>query len=565
MRINIVSVEDSLISLGVRKVSAFVRQLNPDTKVFYVPLTNFFSLWNVLRPSYSNELDPKRDVEPMAAEIADADIVAFSSMTHVAEQTKLLIAEVRRVNPKAYIIWGGIHPIIVPEDAILHADAVCTGEGEFAFEEFFAAFGNDRDYTATRNFWFNRNGKIIQNDLLPLMTNAQMEQLPLPTYATNERIYSPKKRGYEEMTESHYLKFTGLTYHTIWTIGCPFKCTFCANTKFIENDKTYTRLRFPSAKWLVDEINTARKIHPHLSNVILLDDSMVALPLKVLTEFSDLYKKEVGLPLFVAGIIPNYVKRDKVEVLLEAGMTTVRMGIQSGSQRVLDFYKRPAPPARVLAATDVFADYTKYLIPPSYDFILDNPIETREDLIETLELIYKMRRPFTLNLFSLRMQPNTTMAKQFEELKIRPEDLACESYKSLRPTFFNCVIVLLTLVKPPRWIFDRLLLGIRGVSDEQKLYPARFFVLHTLYVFKRGFSHLRFMDFTRIPGRFAWVFWKLGIVGFWHRHLIAHFKRKGPLATEPKSAAREGIVPSTASTPARTLTVLPSGGGGCGS
>lgn len=562
MRINIVSIEDSLISLGVRKVSAYMRQLNPDTKVFYVPLTNFFSLWNVLRPSYSNELDQERDVEPMATEIADADIVAFSSMTHVAEQTKLLIAEVRRINPNAYIMWGGIHPIIVPEDAILHADAVCTGEGEFAFEQFFDAFRNERDHTATRNFWFSQGGKIIKNDLLPLMTNQEMNQLPLPTYADDERIYEPKKRAYQAMTEAHYLKFTGLTYHTIWTIGCPFKCTFCANTKFIENDKTYTRLRFPSAKWIVDEINAARRIHPHLSNVILLDDSMVALPLKVLTEFAELYKREVGLPLFVAGIIPNYVKRDKVEVLLEAGMTTIRMGIQSGSKRVLDFYKRPAPPERVLAATEVFADYSKYMIPPSYDFILDNPIETREDLVDTLELIYKMRRPFTLNLFSLRMQPNTTMARQFEELKIRPEDLASESYKSLRPTFFNCLIVLLTLIKPPRRVFDLLLRGVRGVSDEQRLYPAIFFVLHSLYVFKRGFSHLRFMDFTRLPGRFAWVFWKLGIVGFWHRHMIRHFKRKRPLATDPMTAQRDTQVPTMTSS--RTLPVLPSSGG-CGS
>ncbi len=561
MRINIVSVEDSLISLGVRKVSAYVRRLNPDTKVFYIPLTHFFSLWNVLRPRYSSELDPKRDVEPMAAEIADADIIAFSSMTHVAEQTKAIIAEVRRINPKAYIIWGGIHPIIVPEDAILHADAVCTGEGEFAFEEFFDAFRNERDYTATRNFWFNRGGEITKNELLPLMTSQQMDQLPLPTYANDERIYEPKRRAYEDVTIAHYLKFTGLTYHTIWTIGCPFKCTFCANTKFIENDKAYTRLRFPSAKWLVEEINAARRVHPHLSNVILLDDSMVALPLKVLAEFAELYKAEVGLPLFVAGIIPNYVKRDKVEVLLEAGMTTIRMGIQSGSRRVLDFYKRPAPPERVLAATDIFADYTKYMIPPSYDFILDNPIETRDDLVDTLELIHKMRRPFTLNLFSLRMQPNTTMAKQFEELKIRPEDLASESYKSLRPTYANCLIVLLTLVRPPRWLFNRLLRGVRGVNDEQRLYPAMFFVLHTLYVFKRGFSHLRFMDFTRLPGRIAWLFWRLGIVGFWHRHLIRHFKRTAPLSPEPKTAVRE---PTTV-TPPQSLGLPVISTSSCGS
>ena len=47
---------------------------------------------------------------------------------------------------------GGIHPIIVPEDAIQHADAICTGEGEFAFAEFFDAFKNGRDYLRFMDF-----------------------------------------------------------------------------------------------------------------------------------------------------------------------------------------------------------------------------------------------------------------------------------------------------------------------------------------------------------------------------------------------------------------------------
>jgi radical SAM superfamily enzyme YgiQ (UPF0313 family) len=51
-----------------------------------------------------------------------------------------IIATIRELNSKAYIVWGGIHPIIHPEDAIKHADAICTGEGEFAFKNFLLFF-----------------------------------------------------------------------------------------------------------------------------------------------------------------------------------------------------------------------------------------------------------------------------------------------------------------------------------------------------------------------------------------------------------------------------------------
>jgi|CXWL01.1.fsa_nt_gi radical SAM superfamily enzyme YgiQ (UPF0313 family) len=543
MKINIVSIEDSLLSVGARKVSAYVRSLNPDTNVYYVPLSNFFSLWSLVRPRYTDALDAKRDAYSIAEPIADADIIGFSSMTHLADQTKAVIRALRQINPRAYIVWGGIHPIIDPEDAIQQADAVCTGEGEFAFAELLAAFRDGHDYTGTRNFWFNRNGEIIRNPLRPLMTSDEMEQLPLPTYAEEEFIYKPKDGRYAAMTRDDYLRFTGLTYNTIWTIGCPFRCTFCANTKFIKNDPSYTRLRFPSARWIVNEINAARRKHPHISNVTFLDDSLMALPTRVLEEFAQVYKTEVGLPFFVPGVIPNYVKREKVEILLEAGMYEVRMGIQSGSRRILEFYKRPAPPEKVLAAIEILGSYSKYLMPPAYDVILDNPIETRQDVVDTLELIYKIRRPFTLNLYSLRVQPNTEMARQFDELNIRTEDVAREHYKSLRPTFANCLAVLLTLVRPPRWLFDRLLRRVRGVADAQRMYPKLFFTLHLLYLIRRGFSHLRYMDFSRMPGLAATTLWRLGIVGFWHHHVNRHFKRRSPSIGTETRRANEGQSP----------------------
>jgi len=72
------------------------------------------------------------------------------------------------------------------------------------------------------------------------------------------------------------------------------------------------------------------------------------------------------------------------------------MGVQSGSQRILDFYRRPTPIARVERAAADLAKFSKYHINPAYDIICDNPIETRQDVVDTLELIYRLARPFTL-------------------------------------------------------------------------------------------------------------------------------------------------------------------------
>ena len=220
MRVHIVSIEESLMSLGVRKMSAFVKTLTPDTHAFFVSLGNVGSFRRILRGRYETGVQNEDEARCMAEPIAAADIVAFSSMTNQAEATKALIQQVRRINPSAYIIWGGIHPIIVPEDAVEHADAICTGEGEFAFAEFFEAFRDGRNYTETRGFWFNRGGKIICNELRPLMTSAEMDQLPLLAYGKEEQIYDRAQGRYREMTKWDYVDFVGLSYNTIWTIGC---------------------------------------------------------------------------------------------------------------------------------------------------------------------------------------------------------------------------------------------------------------------------------------------------------------------------------------------------------
>ena len=92
-------------------------------------------------------------LDRIAEPLAEADLVGFSSMTGYAAITRGVIKKIKERSPKTFLLWGGIHPIIHPEDAIMaEVDAICTGEGEFAFEEFFESFRHGQDYTGLRNF-----------------------------------------------------------------------------------------------------------------------------------------------------------------------------------------------------------------------------------------------------------------------------------------------------------------------------------------------------------------------------------------------------------------------------
>lgn len=522
MKVVLVSLEDGIIGCGFRKMAAFVERINPDTTTCYVSTNFHHTFMSHLLSRYGGKIQEEL-LDRIAAPLAEADLVGFSSMTGYAAITRGVIKKIKERSPKTFLLWGGIHPIIHPEDAIMaEVDAICTGEGEFAFEEFFESFRHGRDYTGLRNFWFKRDGKVIRNPFRPLMTPVEMRTLPFPKYAGREFIFHPR-HGFVPVRLRDYLMTNGLGYCTIWSIGCPFRCTYCGNTKFIDNDAKYTKIRHPGARFIVEEIKAVRSKHPHVTTANFHDDSFLAIPKPELIEFAELWKQELDIPFAVYGVIPNYVREDKLEILTWAGMNRVRMGIQSGSERILNFYRRPTPIEKIENGARVLAKFKKYHIPPAYDIIVDNPIETAEDVKDTLRMIYRLARPYILYIYSLRIIPNTTLEQQMKELGVKVEDINAY-YHVLNPTLANCLLYLFTFYRPSERVFRYLLTFVRPFKDSPPKHRLLMLTLRFIYLLKKGYDHFRFMDFSIIPGRTGYLLWRVGLIEFWRRH----FNQKAP-------------------------------------
>ena len=161
LEIRLACVEDGLDNVGFRKISAYIKSIHSNTKVAYVPTGNWRSPIKLLKEEGSGEFKEK-DIDNVSEFLAEGDLVGLSSMTQYSSTVYKIIAKIRQFNPSAYIVWGGIHPIIQPEDAIKHADAVCTGEGEFSFKTFLELFKNGKDYKTAPSFWFKKNNKTRQ-------------------------------------------------------------------------------------------------------------------------------------------------------------------------------------------------------------------------------------------------------------------------------------------------------------------------------------------------------------------------------------------------------------------
>jgi len=171
---------------------------------------------------------------------------------------------------------------------------------------------------------------------------------------------------------------------------------------------------------------------------------------------------------------------------------------------------------------------------------MDNPIETRENVKETLELLYVMPRPYTLLIYSLKVIPNTKLEEAMRERGLDLEAIS-SSYLVVPPRAANLALYVLALCRPPRWLFDRMLTTVRASTEEQKLYPRLGMALRTAYLTKRALYHLRFMDFSITPGWTGYILKRLGIIDRWQKRFPKPLPKPERLRDKPRKDVAVGV------------------------
>ncbi len=159
-----------------------------------------------------------------------------------------------------------------------------------------------------------------------------------------------------------------------------------------------------------------------------------------------------------------------------------------------------------------------------------------------------MPRPYTLFIYSLKVIPNTELERLIKERGIEVDKID-SSFFVIPPRVGNLLLYVLCLVKPPPWLWKRLLRRVRASSERQPLYPRLAVALRTLYLGRRALAHFARMDFSIFPGWTGYVFWRAGLVGlFW--------KRLHPRLAKPERPAKwASPAPRPAQAPGSVLSV----------
>lgn len=371
------------------------------------------------------------------------------------------------------VIWGGIHATSAPEDAIEHADGVCIGEGESVILDITERLERGKELTGIPNLWIKPNGEIQKTAMKPLLTD--LDSLPLPWWENDDCVYI------EDGRVCKTLPAIAVTSYDIMTSrGCFYRCSYCIHSILYEKSKglgKYVRRRSPES--VTAELELAKKKFPVLSRIRFWDE-VFTYDIDWIKRFTALYKENIGLPFFCY-TTAVLAKPEILSELKSAGLRYISMGIQSGSERVRrEVFNRPIPDNAILKAAHIFRQQNLF---PEYDLIIDNPFDTEDDHVKTLDLLLKLHKPFKLYEHSLTYFPNYKITeKALAEGHIQPEDV-----EHIRSKGFT------------RWheVFDK-------TRDPREMFWGDLYYLTQYKLFPRGF--VRFLSKNRFARGHARVF-----------------------------------------------------------
>ena len=448
MKVTFISPYSDITAFGVRSIAAFVKRAGFKVRLIFLP-DHEFDLKAASGSIYQYKESSLKQIMELCE---DSHLIGISLFTcHFDRAVQLTQTLKSKLNIP--VMWGGIHPTIRPDESLQYCDMVCMGEGEEAVTELLRKMENKEGYFDTKNFWFKCKGDVIRNELRPL--KEDLSTLPFPDYSTEDSYIWDKDtdailRQDKFALEKFLFKdpFSQKpSYMTMTTRGCPHRCSYCMSFRGMYEGQKYLRKRSP--QHVVEEIERIMKEYDFIEGVQISDDSFFVLTSEEMETFSKLYKEKIGLPFRCLGS-PSTITEEKLSFLVDAGMYEIQMGIETACERTKKIYRRSTPNEIVLRAAQSINKF-KGRVTAIYDFILDNPYETNEDIVETLEFILKIPRPFHLQLFSLIFFPGTELyntAKKDKIITDEERDVYRKQFQFMKIRYLNLIFYLFNYGAP---------------------------------------------------------------------------------------------------------------------
>ncbi len=280
----------------------------------------------------------------------DYDFVGIYSSTVTFPDTLRIIEKVPQEVP---IAVGGPHTCFEPHGIPDRANWICQGEGELCILD----IAENRLKRGTLRY--------------PRIEN--LDELPSPAFDVFDKLPYVTKAPW----------FPDKVFNFCTSRGCPFDCSFCWVKKIWGHKVTML-----SAERIIEDVLKVRRDFG-VRAVYFREDNF-AISEERLKKFCELLL-ERGIKLFWACELRADINLDLLSLMRRARCKAVYVGIESGSQKMLDIYRKRLTVGQI---EKFLCCCSENSIQVAASIIVNHPQETVEDRRMTRNLLAKYKPPF---------------------------------------------------------------------------------------------------------------------------------------------------------------------------
>lgn len=342
-------------------------------------------------------IDPQWEArlrEALAEEVVCVGVTAMTGpQIRFGLQASRIVREQAREPAPVPIVWGGIHASILPAQTLAHPlmDIVVQGEGEVAFRDLVHALDRGEPYDRLPGVWTLRDGEAAGSHAETIADLAALP--PLPYHLIDlERYIGRSHDGRRRLA----IKTSR---------GCPYRCYFCHQT-----GKRRRKWRAAPAAQVLEEM-AMLKAKFGITCFHILDDSFFVDLRRTQDFLQGIVDSGWDITYVINGTRVTDILRmpeETLALLARTGCDELQIGLESGSQRMLDHMLKDTTLTQVREAN---ARLARHGIPRYYELVSGHQGETEADLRQTAELILELsaRDPnvFFAPLESLTPYPGT--------------------------------------------------------------------------------------------------------------------------------------------------------------
>lgn len=434
--------------LGLAYIASFLEKCGINVKILdaHALRINLTSLVNVLK------------------EYDKPNFIGITSTTSVINNAYECAEIAKKLFPDAKLIMGGVHPTVLPEEALEkeYIDFVVRGEGEQTILELVKGKKLKEINGLSYKKRLVDRIKIIHNKERKLIKD--INSFPFPAHHL-----LPIKRYYPAL--GSYKKLPAMTMMV--SRGCPGRCTFC-------HKQFGNTLRYRSAKNIVDEIKILQKNYG-IKEINFYDDTFTSLQ-KEITEFCKILISESIKINWSCFSRVDFIHFELLKLMKKAGCHQIMYGVESSSEIILKNINKKISMAKV---KEVVSLTKKVGIDTRLAFMLGNPGETKETIKKTLE--YAIKLDPDLAVFNITTPYPGTVMFNWAKNKGYLKTLNWEDYDLSKP-----VMDLPTL----------------SSEELEKYYHLAYkkFYYRPSYILKRFFSIKSWQDFKILLQGFLTIF-----------------------------------------------------------